>query len=182
MILKRRIPLSVKRKIKEALWPTIGFKRLLSYYKHRIARLPGTPEFIAKGFASGVAISFTPFLGFHILTGGLISWFIEGSLLAMVIGTLVGGNPWTYPFIWVGTYELGQFMLGHENSTKAEGVLTNHSFTLSSMMQKPMELLVPMTLGSIPLGILAWFATYYMVVEVVKKGKKARHARIHRRK
>ena len=178
MILKRRQPRTHLQKLREALWPSMGIRRLLSYYKHRIARLPGTPYYIAAGFATGVAISFTPFIGFHLMLAGLITWILGGSLVAMTLGTLVAGNPWTFPFIWVSSYELGQTMLGHE-TTKAASRALNHQFTFQDLLHKPMELLLPMSLGSLPLAVAGWIVSFYIVSNIVRKHKDARLTRIH---
>ncbi|HAE09624.1 MAG TPA: DUF2062 domain-containing protein, partial [Alphaproteobacteria bacterium] len=35
------------------IWPERGFRRLFSYLFQRIIRLPGSPAFIASGFAAG---------------------------------------------------------------------------------------------------------------------------------
>ena len=40
------------------------------------------------------------------------AFVVRGNYLAAAIGTAVG-NPWTFPFIWAGTYRLGSFMLGN---------------------------------------------------------------------
>jgi len=178
MILKRRHPRTKVHHIREALWPSMGVARVIRYYKHRIARLPGTPYYIAAGFATGVAISFTPFVGFHLMLAGLITWMLGGSLVAMALGTLLSGNPWTFPFIWLSSYKIGQMLLGHENA-KAEPHVLHHQFTFNDLLQKPMELLLPMSLGSLPLAVAAWFVTYYIVSGIVKRHKDARMTRIH---
>ena len=51
----------------ELVWPSMGWRRLATYAAFRISRLPNSPRQIATGFALGAAISFTPFIGFHIL-------------------------------------------------------------------------------------------------------------------
>lgn len=177
----RRAPRSRGRKFKEILWPSIGWRRLIRYYHHRMGRLSGTPYFIAAGFATGVAVSFTPFIGFHLVTAGIIAWLLGGSLAAMVLGTVIAGNPWTFPFIWVSTYKLGKMMLGQHGS-KWDSSTLPHQFTFADLLEKPMEFLMPMTLGSLPLGIISWIITFYFVRQVVKGYKEARLGRIHRRR
>ena len=178
MILKRRHPRTRIQHVREALWPSMGIARAVRYYKHRIARLPGTPYYIASGFATGVAISFTPFVGFHLMIAGLITWILGGSLVSMALGTLISGNPWTFPFIWLSSYELGQMMLG-EKATHAASRALNHQFTFSDLLNKPLELLLPMSLGCLPLAVAAWLITYYIISKIVKKHKDARMVRIH---
>lgn len=108
---RRRKNRSLLTKIREFVWPSIGWRRAATYFAHRVRRLPGTPESIAAGLACGVAISFTPFIGFHFLLAALLSWIIGGNLLASAIGT-AAGNPWTFPFIWAWIYTAGHWILG----------------------------------------------------------------------
>ena len=79
--------------------------------------MKGSPQALSLGLATGIAISFTPFIGLHALLAIFISWVIGGSMAAALIGTLLG-NPWTFPFIWYFTFEIGQFInygfLSHE--------------------------------------------------------------------
>lgn len=178
MILNRRHPRTRLQKVREIIWPSMGLSRTYLYYKQRIGRLSGSPYFIASGFATGVAISFTPFVGFHIATAAVISWMLGGSLVAMVLGSVVSGNPWTYPFIWVSTYKLGQWMLG--GHIIKEPRTFNTQFTFSDLLDKSSELLLPMTLGSVPFAIVSWVAAYFAVKHIVTRSKEARQKRIHK--
>jgi uncharacterized protein (DUF2062 family) len=89
----------------------MGWRRLGLYLLKRLTRLSGTPQGIACGFACGAAISFTPFIGLHIALSMLLAWLLRGNLIAAAVGTVVG-NPWTFPFIWLATYKVGQMLLG----------------------------------------------------------------------
>lgn len=160
-------PRSVWKKIKNGFWPDMGFPRLVVYYRYRFGRMPGTSRFIAAGIATGIAVSFTPFMGFHILLGAIVCWMLRASILAMTIGTVIGGNPWTLPVIWVATYELGSFMLG----THAGEVPDVFSFSL--LIDKPGSLFLPMAVGCIPFVIVAWCVSFYLFRGIVKKYKRA---------
>jgi uncharacterized protein (DUF2062 family) len=103
---RRRKPLSALKQLRAVIWPERGFRRLFSYLFQRIIRLPGTPASIASGFASGIAASFTPFLGLHFILAGAIAMLFRGNVLASAIGTFFG-NPWTFILIWLADYEVG---------------------------------------------------------------------------
>ena len=103
---RRRKPLSALKQLRAVIWPQRGFRRLFSYLFQRIIRLPGTPASIASGFASGVAASFTPFLGLHFFLAGALALLFRGNVLASAIGTFFG-NPWTFILIWLADYEVG---------------------------------------------------------------------------
>ena len=108
----RRVQKSCVAKIREALWPSLGWKRLLAYYRHRVGRLSGSSRSVASGFATGVAVSFTPFVGLHIAMGALTCYLTRSSILAMVLGTLIAGNIWTLPLALFASLEAGRFMMG----------------------------------------------------------------------
>lgn len=136
----------------------MGWKRLYHYYKHRIGRLPGTPYFIAVGFATGAAISFTPFMGFHLILSALITFALRGSLLASAIGATLFGNPWTFPFIWIGTYELGAEMMGSASVAPLPAKLS-----IGYIWDHSLDLLVPMTIGALPLMVVSWLLIFLLV-------------------
>lgn len=161
----------------------MGMKRLGLYYRHRMGRLPGTPEFIARGMASGIAISFTPFVGLHMIMGTVACWLTRGSLIAMVLGSFIGGNLWSLPLIWIGTYKLGNLMLGHAHMSKlAQTGLVADKFSLQLLVDHPGKLLLPMTLGAAPLVFISWLGSYYLTLEIVRKYQAARRHRIEKRR
>jgi uncharacterized protein (DUF2062 family) len=109
------------------------------------------------------------------MMGGVLTWLLGGSLIAMVLGSVVAGNFWTYPFIFVGTYKLGKLMMGQ---TPPDAPRLR--FTWHFLLSKPMDYLVPMLLGSLPLAVLSWTIAFYMVRKIVRGYRDARHKRIHR--
>ena len=169
---KRRIPKSVTIKAKNLLWPCMGWSRLMSYYQHRVGRMRGTPQMIAAGFASGVAVSFTPLMGFHFILGIIIAIIVRGSIVASLLGTLFG-NPWTFPVIWLLIYKLGQYILSGD-TTGAEAMNGLH---FNDVWAK----FFPMMIGSIPCAIIAWVLTYYIMRDIVARYQTRRKRRIARK-
>lgn len=177
MLFGRREKLPVYQKIKGFIWPRTGFLRSFKYLSHRIARIPGTSRSIAVGFASGAAMSMTPFMGFHFVVSALLAWILRGNILASALGTLVG-NPWTFPFIWVWTYRVGCWVL---QTDQLNDPLT--SMHMADVFQSPVKslgpLLLPMLVGSIPNAIVLWFITYYPCRKLVEEYKRKRAERRH---
>ncbi len=171
---RRRNPLPLLIRIRELVWPSGGWRRASLYLAHRVRRLPGTPYRIAAGFASGAAISFTPFLGFHFIGAALLTILLRGNLLASAVGTVVG-NPWTFPFIWIWIYTVGQLLLGGEIVSNLPGVL---SFT--NIFEHPLDILWPMTVGGVPTAIVAWIAFYWPIRGAVAEYQHARRRRMRR--
>src|SRR5262249_16848800 len=138
---------------------------------HRVARMPGTPSSIALGFACGVGVVFTPFIGLHLPIALVMAWALRASPLAAAIGTLAS-NPWTIPPIIIGTYKLGARILGeHSHHPLPRDV------TLLYVLHHPMQLLLPMGVGAIPLGIAAGLITYFPARYLVRRYQHRRHQR-----
>ena len=155
MLFQRRNNLPWWRIFVGWLWPRSGVKRAWKYLFHRVARMPGSTHSIAAGIASGAAISFTPFLGLHLILGAVIAWIFRGNLLASVFGTAVG-NPWTFPFIFALTGQVGAFLLGREANDQMP--------SWDTMWDSPVEyfasIFPPLFVGGIPVAILVWLLSY----------------------
>lgn len=197
---RRRQPLTFFRSLRGFVWPRTGWRRASVYYVKRLTRLSGTPHSIAAGFACGVAISFTPLVGFHILLGCLLALVVRGNFLAVVVGTLVG-NPWTFPFIWLAGYELGKFVLGPDLAgaqpmpwrlqdlpdyigAAAGQATTDGSLAMLKRLAADLSAIAkPVLVGGIPLGIAAGLLTYLPLVRVIAAYQDARRRRReHRRR
>ena len=176
---RRRKQQPVHHKVGNLIWPRIGFRRSMTYVWHRVGRLHGTPHSIAGGFAAGAAISFTPFVGGHFVLAILFSWATRSNFVAGLLGTAVG-NPWTFPFIWIWTYELGRRMgAGNELASAPDfvGIFTDLpsvvvkaliSFDLdSAYFENVWAVLWPMMVGSIPTFVLVWLACYLFLKPLV---------------
>lgn len=170
-------------RLRDFVWPKSGFRRAVTYLLHRVRRLPGSPYSIAAGFACGTAMSFTPFVFFHFIGAGLLAWAIRANILASAIGTAVG-NPWTFPFIWVGVYRLGCLMLGWEaGHGLPEGIALAYIFSHpSTIYDHLVAIFLPMTIGGLPAGFLVWLVSYLPIRMVVADYQDQRRRRRERRR
>ena len=181
---RRRKPLSALTQLRAVIWPQRGFRRLFSYLFQRIIRLPGTPISIASGFASGVAASFTPFLGLHFILAGTLAMLFRGNVLASVIGTFFG-NPWTFILIWLADYKVGlgvihafgygadlQVLSFDELGAIMGNVMRFLSFTgnvsWADLSRDIEQVFMPMLIGGTVLGAIAWFTSFLLTLWAVK--------------
>ena len=118
MVFKRRDPKSWPRAVLEALWPRGGWTRAFHYVKHRMRRLPDSPERIARGIFAGVFASFSPFYGFHFFIAAGLAFVMRGNVIASLMATFFG-NPLTYVPIGVAALSSGHWILG---DTVDEGI------------------------------------------------------------
>ena len=148
-----------------------------TYLVRRVTRLSGTPHSIAAGFACGVAISFTPFLGLHLLGAFLLCLLVRGNYLAAAAGTLVG-NPWTFPFIWVATYKLGYALV----AGRAAQIEPVQHWDLPTFFAEVEAVFWPMVVGGVPLALAAGLATYFPLIRMIAVYQDARQRRRARRR
>jgi len=166
--------------MQDFVWPSSGWRRAANYLHHRLARIPGTSYAIAAGFASGVAASFTPFIGLHFVMAAFLAWLIRANIFTSAMGTIVG-NPWTFPFIWTAVYYVGCWLLGWPTSedpiNQTYAILNQH--TLVDIIKSPFDILgpffrtifFPMFIGGILLGSIAWVACYWPLFKLISRYK-----------
>ena len=111
MVFKRRERRSAGRAAWELLYPRGGWARAWEYVKHRIRRLPDTPEKIGRGIWAGVFAAWTPLYGLHFIVAALLAKLMRGNILASLTATFFG-NPLTYVPIAVVSLRLGHWLLG----------------------------------------------------------------------
>ncbi len=166
-----------------------AFSRTKKYISLSIKRIKGTPQALSLGLATGIAISFTPFIGLHALLAIFISWVIGGSMAAALIGTLFG-NPWTFPFIWYFTFEIGQFInygfISYEEEFSFK-IIKKEISTLLVILKniivfanipeleenvEKLKLIPFMIVGSIPLVFIIWIVSYFSFLIIFKSYRK----------
>jgi len=113
LVFRRRDRRPILRTIGEFLWPRGGWTRAFHYIKHRLRRLPDSPERIARGIWAGVFTTFTPFYTMHFIVAFLVARIMGGNVLAALMATFFG-NPLTYVPIGVVSLKTGHFLLGTE--------------------------------------------------------------------
>lgn len=140
-------------------WPRRSHWRSVQYYAKRVLRLTATPHAIAAGVAAGVFASFTPYLGFHFILAAALAWILGGNLLASAFGTAIG-NPLTFPFIWGATLETGKFVLYGRHPSEIAPVHLGEMMRHLDFAELWQPLLMPMTVGALPLGLLFGMGFY----------------------
>ena len=168
---------STIKRIFNFFWPSIGWKKSIIYALHRLNRLPGSEYSIASGFACGAAISFTPFVGLHFVLGGIWAYIIRGNIFASIIGTAIG-NPWTFPFIWVWLYHIGNWLILAPNNRDLGNFNFNDLFknviqaaidmNLNLLISLAKPILWPMLVGSIPSMIFVWIIFYFALRKLIQ--------------
>lgn len=196
MIFKRRDPKTFLRATAELLWPRGGWGRAFHYVKHRVRRLPDSPERIARGIWAGVFITFTPLFGFHFFFAALIAKTMKGNILASLMATFVG-NPLTFVFITLASLKTGHWMLGTELQEGELRALSRkfadagsdlwHNFISiftpaqmdwSGLAIFSRDVFYPYLMGGIVSGIFFGTVAYYVSVPLLRAYQKRRRGLI----
>ena len=185
---KRKIPLTNAQKLREMLWPKMGWIRVLKLYRARIIRLASPARTIAANMAGGAAMSFTPFFGLHIFAAMGFSWLIGAgvNVIAAVTGSFLG-NPWTFPFLFFTSNRVGQWVLdavGYNDEVMevdvnliSEQQNTIHNFLFDHFW----EVFFPTAVGGTIMAIVSWPIFYYSFYYMVKGAQQARRLRLRRK-
>lgn len=192
MVFKRRDPKSWPRALLEALWPKGGWTRAFHYIKHRMRRLPDSPERIARGIFAGVFATFTPFYGFHFFIAAGGAMLLRGNVIASLMATFFG-NPLTYVPIGVAALSTGHWLLGdtvdEEVHRSFGGKFVDAGADLKDNFSAMFtdahadwtrlevfydEIFFPYMVGGILPGILCATICYYLSVPVIRVYQKRR--------
>lgn len=199
MVFKRRDKRSVWQIVGDAIWPKGGWGRAFHYIKHRLRRLPDSPERIARGIAAGLFTTFTPFYGMHFIIAGMLAKMMNGNILAALMATFFG-NPLTYLPIGVIALKTGHFLLGSELHHEVDNTLiekfagagqdflhnlwalfTDADANWSRLSVFFDEVFYPYMIGGIIPGIIAGLIGYYLSVPLISAYQKRRRGKLKKK-
>jgi hypothetical protein len=186
MLFASQHPPRLGRRLRNMIWPDIGFRRSARYLMHRLARLSASPHGIALGFAIGVFAGFSPLIGLHVFVAAITAFSLRASIVAALAGTVIG-NPVTLPFIWTASYEVGSAIVRDGSHTRAAAMAPDISSTLlvthpGSFLALAWDKISPVfqevLLGSAVLGLVAAVLSYWIARRAVVELQKRRRAAI----
>ncbi len=194
LVFKRRDRRPIWQIVLEFFWPRGGWGRAARYVRHRLHRLPDSPEKIARGVFAGVFTTFTPFYGMHFVVAGALALILRGNILAALLGTFFG-NPLTYLPIGVISMKLGSMLLGRGHSHDEEvhrslagkfldagdnlkenlfAVFTGKEVEWHELSVFYDEVFFPYLIGGIIPGVIAGLICYYISVPLIRAYQKRR--------
>lgn len=196
MVFRRRDRRSPLRAITDFLWPRGGWARAFHYVKHRVRRLPDSPERIARGIAAGVFAAFTPFYGVHFVVAALLARLFNGNILAALSGTFFG-NPLTYVPIGIASLQTGHWLLGTEFDTEVDSSFVGKFFGVSEDIWNNLlalvsdreadwhglevfyyEVFLPYLIGGVVPGLVTAVVCYFLSVPLIRVYQQRRRSKI----
>jgi hypothetical protein len=167
-----------RRAVIDFIWPRRGFRNAWNYRMLRLSRMRVCPHRLSLGFAAGAFASFTPLIGLHFVLALVIALVVRGNILASAVGTVVG-NPVTFPFIWLATYQVGSRIIGvtpvagagvaAPGETAAAAAAAWYEF--GAIFQ---DTLWPMLVGAMPLGLIGAAASYALCYATLTRLRRQR--------
>ena len=136
-------------------------KKAKNYY-YILIKGRESPERIAKGFAVGVFIAFSPFLGFHTILCIFFSLLLNASKTASILGSLVC-NPLTIPIIYFSEYEIGKLIMKFLRFDVQNVSLSDFkAVTLKAIIEFGESVAYPVFIGSIIFGVVFSIIAYIL--------------------
>ena len=132
----------------------------------RFLKIRGTPREIALGFALGLFIGMSPFLGFQMAIAVFFAALFQWNKISSAVGVWIS-NPITVPIIYPVTYLLGAKVVGVEELHPFPKTM-DMSWILEMLRSTP-EIISLMTLGGILIGVPLAVAGYVFAFTAVNK-------------
>ena len=152
------------------MWRQWWISRQSKLFLLRLLRLRAQPDEIAKGFALGVFIGMTPFIGLHMALAVFLAMLLGQNKIAAAMAVWIS-NPITAPFLYVAQYRTGRFLLD------TPYVYFPAQFNFETISHFGSNLIVPLFLGSMIYGLLSAAIAYAVVLRMVPVLKSWRIAR-----
>lgn len=160
----------------------------MAYFRDKfrsIFQIKESPHRIALAFAMGVFMGISPLIGLHYIGGVLLAMLFRLNKLVAIIGVSVN-NPWTIvPIstfcVWVGTKLLGIKQVLPEvdwGSISLKSIVINFTSlgNVMNMVKELWPLLTAFFAGSFLICTLASIASYFIMLKLVNRYRKSRHA------
>lgn len=165
-------------RLRDAMWPRMGFRRAWHYRLKRLSRIQMSEHRISLGFAAGAFASFTPFMGLHFIIAAGIALVLRANLLASAVGTVVG-NPFTFPLIWMATYQVGITILSGNYEERLVEMPFSEGQASSAIASGDVwislsSVIMPMLVGAVPLGLACAIVCYLFVFVSLRKIRRSR--------
>jgi uncharacterized protein len=136
----------------------------------KLLALEDTPERIAKAFALGVFLSFSPLIGLHFLLGFGIALFCGLNRFALLLGLFINNPVTLIPIYAAGTY-FGGLIIGFPHMP------TLPSFELRSLWSGDIwghltgqwHILKPLVVGSFALSVFLSAFSYVATLALIRQ-------------
>lgn len=132
----------------------------------RFLKIRGNPQEIALGFALGLFVGMSPFMGAHTIIAVFLAAILGWNKISAAIAVWIS-NPFTAPIVYPITYFVGSLITRYEASGAPPPDISGSKFLF--MLQKTPGILWTLVLGGIIVGIPLSIIGYKLSFTAVKK-------------
>lgn len=144
----------------------------------RFVKIRGHSREIALGIALGVFIGFSPTMGIQTILAVFLAALFGWSKISSAVGVWVT-NPFTAPFLYWVTYQVGATIIGSKSTVNPEAFLGFVSFT--ELIHDGPRIFLALLVGGLIVG-LPMAALSFVVSRAAVDGYRVRKKRTLRRK
>ncbi len=139
--------------------------------REKLISISADPHKICLGYALGVFLATTPFIGVKVPIALLLTALLKWNKIASIIGVF-HVNLLTAPLFYGFSYLVGQFVLRHEN-----GYSLPDNFTMEAcynLFSGNYIIFLNLLTGGCILGVPMAFAAYFFSLSVIRRNHKSR--------
>ncbi|GGA07072.1 hypothetical protein CYANOKiyG1_19540 [Okeania sp. KiyG1] len=132
----------------------------------------GTPEYIARGLATGVFAGLFPIFGLQTIVGVALATLFRGHKIAAAAGTWVS-NPLTYVPIYAINFQVGRLLLNSKEEFMPDSIIS-----FQELMKYGTQFVIALFLGCFVMGIICGTFSYFVGLKLIclwrrDRGKKS---------
>ncbi len=140
----------------------------------KLLQIEDTPERTALAFSIGVFLGFSPFLGFHTLTGLAVAFLFRLNRVAVLLGVWLNTPWWLVPYYTVATWlgmRVVQFRIDWVTLKRIFQLGKDRGFLAAefwTQITSQWEFLISFLIGSLILALLLSFIAYPLCLRWIK--------------
>jgi uncharacterized protein (DUF2062 family) len=146
--------------------PTHILREKISGVGKKLTGIHADPHIVAMGYAMGIFLATTPFIGIKVPIGILLAFLFKWNKVAALIGIL-HINPLTGPFFYGFSFLIGKGVLGLPMAYDFSG-----AFSLSTaveLLTTNLNVFLCLLVGGLVIGVPAAVISYFISLSLCKK-------------
>ncbi len=171
----------MNRSVPKTQYPQKGNALWVSVKKtyERFLKIRGHPSEIAQGFALGIFVGMTPFMGLHTIVAVAVAALFKWNKISAAISVWIT-NAVTAPIIYSITYLVGARIMGIKKAFQLKEI--NNLSAIHDLILKAPEIVWAMIVGGIVIGLPLAVIGYYVAFSITNKYREDIKAKLSRSK